>query len=201
MLWPFFADARPVSYAGGTMAMVEHDPDSTALNIDYSPTAHYAVGWRHEYFQDQDAQMDALRLNWLAKRWNNPASQGNFWVLSGAGVAYGNGEINPAAWTGVSIDWEDRRFYTMAETKAFYGGGDNGAADNFIKHKARLGVAPYVGDAGDLHTWLMIQADYDAGKPDDFSVTPLVRMFKGSTLVEAGYNLDGGALLNLTHTF
>lgn len=195
------ASARPVSYAGGTMLMLEHDAETSSLNLDYSPTAHVAVGWRHEYFRDDDAQMDGVRLNWLAKRWNNPNSQANLWLLSGAGVAYGNDHVNPAGWVSGSIDWEDRRFYTMAETRAFYGGGDDGATRNYIKHKARLGIAPYIGDAGDLHTWLMVQGDYDAGKKDSFSVTPLVRMFKGTTLVEAGYNLDGGLLLNFTQTF
>ena len=39
------------------------------------------------------------------------------------------------------------------------------------------------------------------GKKDDFSLTPMVRFFKGADLLEAGYNLDGGALFNYVHRF
>ena len=52
-----------------------------------------------------------------------------------------------------------------------------------------------------LHTWLMLQADYDAGADDNFSVTPLVRFFKNSTMVEAGYNFDNGMQLNFIQRF
>ena len=47
----------------------------------------------------------------------------------------------------------------------------------------------------------MLQADYDAGQKDDFSVTPLIRLFKGPTLIEGGYNFDGGILFNAIHRF
>ncbi|MBN8522180.1 MAG: hypothetical protein J0L77_09840 [Alphaproteobacteria bacterium] len=195
------AQARPVSYAGGTMLMLTHDPDASSLRLDYSPTARYAVGYRHEYFRDTSTHMDAITINYLAKRWNNPASQGNFYLLSGIGAAYDKHDIDPAGWLGLSADWEDRRYFTSYETKAFYGGGDQGVADNFVEHTARVGIAPYIGDSGDVHTWLMMETRYDAGDDDPFSVTPLVRAFKGSTLIEAGYRIDDGMVLNFTHTF
>lgn len=133
----------------------------------------------------------------MLKRWNNADLQANLYFKSGAGVAYGSDDTDPAAFAGLEIDWEDRRFFTLYENRFLYAGDQ----DKFIKHKARLGVAPYEGDYGDLHTWIMLQADYDAGADDTFSLTPLVRLFKGTTLVEAGYNLDGGILFNLTKQF
>jgi hypothetical protein len=120
-----------------------------------------------------------------------PAHRRILYFKSGAGVAYGSGDTDPAAFAGLEIDWENRRFFTLYENRFFYAGDQ----DKFIKHKARIGVAPYEGDYGDLHTWLMLQADYDAGADDTFSLTPLVRLFKGTTLIEAGYNLDGGVLI------
>lgn len=196
-LLPLAAHARPVSWPGGWMVMLMNDTASNGAQINYTITPKYALGVQHEYFRDEKFNMDAATLDLLLKRWNNTDSQANLYFKSGAGVAYGSGDTDPAAFAGIEIDWEDRRFFTLYENRFFYAGDQ----DKFIKHKARLGVAPYEGDYGDLHTWIMLQADYDAGADDTFSLTPLVRLFKGTTLVEAGYNLDGGVLFNLTKQF
>lgn len=191
------AEARPVSYPGGWTLMTMNDKDSNSSHIHYSPTAKYSIGWRHDYFRGSKSNADTAQLNYLVKRWNAPASQANLYLKSGAGVAYDDGESSPAAFTGVAIDWENRRYFTSYENRLFY--ADD--IEKFAKHKARVGWAPYEGDFGDLHTWLMLQADYDAGQDDNFSVTPLVRFFKGSTLVEGGYNLDDGVMFNFIQRF
>lgn len=191
------AHARPVSWPGGWMLMVMNDVESNAAQLNYTVAPKYALGIQHEYFRDKKFNIDAATLDVLLKRWNNSGSQANLYLKSGAGVAYGSGDTDPAAFAGLEIDWENRRFFTLYENRFFYAGDQ----DKFIKHKARIGVAPYEGDYGDLHTWLMLQADYDAGADDTFSLTPLVRLFKGTTLIEAGYNLDGGVLFNLTQQF
>ena len=97
----------------------------------------------------------------------------------------------------MAFDWENRRYFTSYENRFFYGGD----IDSFADHTARIGVAPYIGDYGDLHTWLMLQVDYDAGQADTFSATPLIRFFKGPTMIEAGYNLDDGILFNAIQRF
>lgn len=61
---------------------------------------------------------------------------------------------------------------------------------------ARVGWAPYEGDYGDLHTWLMLEVDHSPESEDNFTVTPLIRMFKGVHLVEAGMNNHGEVLFN-----
>ncbi|MBP7721477.1 MAG: hypothetical protein KA155_02970 [Alphaproteobacteria bacterium] len=196
-LLPLTAHARPVSWPGGWMVMLMNDTASNSAQINYTVTPKYALGVQHEYFREEKFNMDAATFDVLLKRWNNADSQANLYFKSGAGVAYGSDDTDPAAFAGLEIDWEDRRFFTLYENRFLYAGDQ----DKFIKHKARLGVAPYEGDYGDLHTWIMLQADYDAGADDTFSLTPLVRLFKGTTLVEAGYNLDGGILFNLTKQF
>ncbi len=189
--------ARPVSYPGGWTLMTINDVDNNSLHIHYSPTAQYSVGWRHEYLRGPEAHADTAQVNYLIKRWNEPQSQANAYLKSGVGVAYDGDDAQAAAFSGLALDWEDRRYFTSYENRFFYAGD----IDKFISHKARIGIAPYIGDYGDLHTWLMLQADYDAGKKDDFSLTPLVRLFKGADLVEAGYNLDKGFLFNYVHRF
>lgn len=189
--------ARPVGYPDGWMVMIMNDVESNAAQINYTFTPKYAVGLQHEYFRESETHMDAATLDILLKRWNMSASQANLYLKSGAGLAYENGNTDPAAYTGLEIDWEDRRFFTLYENRFVYAGDD----EKSVRHKARLGVAPYIGDYGDIHTWLMLQADYDAGSDNEFSLTPLVRVFKGTALIEAGYNLDGGALFNFTYQF
>lgn len=197
LVFPMTAQARPVSYPGGWTVMLMNDKDSNSAHVHYSPTAKYSVGVRHEYFRGSKANADTAQINYLVKRWNAPASQANLYLKSGAGIAYDDGEYEPAAFTGLAADWEDRRYFVSYENRFFY--ADD--IEEFAKHKARIGWAPYEGDYGDLHTWLMLQADYDAGADDNFSVTPLVRFFKGTTMLEAGYNLDDGVQLNLIQRF
>lgn len=175
-----------------------NDVDMNSLHIHYSPTAQYSIGWQHEYIRDPEAHADSLKVNYLVKRWNMPQAQANLYLKSGVGVAYDDDDnYEPAVYTGLAGDAETRRWFTSYENRFFHAGD----IDKYAKHTARVGVAPYIGDYGDLHTWLMLQADYDAGKDDNFSVTPLVRFFKGPAMVEAGVNLDGGGLLNFMYRF
>lgn len=191
------AQARPVSWPGGWMLMATNNLDSNAVQLNYSVTNRYALGIQHEYLRDAKINMDTVTIDNLLKRWNLPGSQANLFLKSGIGIAYGSDETDPALYTGLEADWENRRFFTLYENRFFW--ADD--TEKFINHTARIGIAPYIGDYGDLHTWLMLQANYDAGKNDTFSLTPMVRLFKGNTLVEAGYNLDGGILFNLTQQF
>lgn len=197
LILPNFAEARPVSYPSGWTAMFMNDKDSNSSHIHYSPTAKYSVGWRHDYLRDTKANIDSIQLNNLLKRWNKPNEQANFYLKSGACVAYDDGEFEPTAFTGIALDWETRRYFTSYENHLLYAGD----IEKHIKHKARVGIAPYIGDYGDLHTWLMFQVDYDAGAQDSFSPTPLVRFFKESTMVEAGYNFDEGIQFNFVQRF
>ena len=179
--------------------MVMNDKESNSSHIHYSPSIKYSVGWRHEYQRDTSAHIDSIQLNNLIKRWNKPKEQANFYIKSGVGIAYDDGNTSPAAFTGIAADWETRRYFTSYENRALW--VDEDTANASIKHEARIGVAPYIGDYGDLHTWLMFQADYDAGEKDSFSATPLVRLFKDATMVEAGYNFDNGVMFNFIQRF
>lgn len=191
------AQARPISYPTGWTLMVMNDVDANSAHVHYSPTAKYSIGWRHEYMRAPKAHVDSLQMNNLLKRWNKKNEQANFYLKSGVGVARDDGEYNPAAFTGIALDWETRRYFTSYENRLFW--ADD--TEKFVKHKARVGITPYIGDFGDLHTWLMLQVDYDAGEQDNFSATPLVRFFKGNTMVEAGYNLDDGVMFNFIQRF
>ena len=202
MLTAYAANARPVSYPTGWTAMQLNDAESNSLHIHYSPTAKYSVGYKAEYMRDEEWQFHGAQLNNLVKRINKPASQANFYLKSGVGIAhsdYGNfsGKKELAAFTGIALDWEDRRYFTSYENRAFYAGD----IDKSFAQKARVGIAPYIGDYGDLHTWLMLQADHTPKNADKLSLTPMVRMFKGPYLGEFGVSNKGKILFNLIARF
>mgnify|MGYP000316795444 CR=1 FL=1 len=64
-----------------------------------------------------------------------------------------------------------------------------------------FGVAPYEGDFGDLHTWLMLKIEHKPENKENFEVTPLFRFFKDVYLVESGVSLDGEIILNAVVRF
>ena len=137
------------------------------------------------------------QMNNLLKRWNQKNSQANIYLKSGVGAATAfsgknDGETKPAGFVGFAADWENRRFFTSYENRYFEGG----EIDSFYKQSARVGVAPYEGDYGDLHTWLMLQVDHKPQDDEEFTVTPLVRLFKGVNLWEAGVSDNGDILFN-----
>ena len=193
------AFARPISYPGGWMVMTENDGIRNAAQLDYTVTPLIAFGARTEYGRDENYQIHTLTMNNRLWRGNYPDSQANIFLMSGLGYAFENGgsETSPAAFTGIEADWEDRRFFVNYQNKVTYAGD----IDREFSQSARIGVAPYIGEAGDLHTWLMIQTDHRPEAGDKFEVTPLVRLFKGTDLLEAGMSNQGRVLFNYTHQF
>lgn len=202
MLFSTTALARPVTYPGGWMVMQMNDSASHLLQLHYTPTAKYSVGYMGEYWRDEEWQFHGVQLNNLLKRWNNQDSQANLYLLSAAGIAYSDfgsfdDKTEAAGFTGIEADWENRRFFTSYENRLIYAGD----IDKEFRQKGRMGIAPYIGDYGDLHTWFMVQIDHTPSSHDEVTVTPLVRLFKGNTLVEAGVNNNGKILFNFMHTF
>jgi len=191
------AYARPVSYPGGWTSMISNNGSNNAVHIHYSPTANYSLGVRSQYNRDKEFWFNGVQVNNLIKRWNEPDSQANFYLKSGAGVTrsdYGDydGKTAGTFFTGIALDWEDRRFFTSYENTYF----DAGDIDDHYAQSARVGVAPYIGDYGDLHTWMMVLLDHEPEAEHPVTVTPLVRMFKDVHLVEAGLSNRGEVTLN-----
>lgn len=184
--------ARPVSYPGGITAMTTNDGDKNTLHLHYSPTAKTSLGYKFEYWRDGEYTINALQMNNLLKRWNKKDSQANLYLKSGVGAAHKDGEDDFAAFTGIATDWEDRRYFVSYENRYT----EAGDIDDFFMQSARVGVTPYIGDYGDLHTWLMLQVEHVPESKDKFTVTPLVRFFKDVHLVEAGMSDQGDLMFN-----
>lgn len=191
--------ARPVSYPNGWTFMAMNDVHSNSSHIHFSPSAKYSVGWRHEYLRKSEIHTDALQLNHLAKRWNGKNMQANLYLKGGLGLAYNSDKTEPYWFTSIAADWETRRLFTSYNATH----KDAGPLESETSHEARFGVAPYIGNYGDIHTWLMVQSTYvpKLTGSKELTTTPLIRLFKGPSLLEAGYTIDEGAMFNFIHRF
>jgi hypothetical protein len=201
-LAPTNSDARPVTYPGGRMAMIEHRDESTMSELMLTLTPNLAVGWHDEWDAESDWQFHGPMVAGLARRWNMPDAQANIFWMAGAGVAFDDvasagGDAQPAAYVGVEADWENRRFYTLYQARAFWAED----IDETFSQRLRLGVAPYVAEAGGLHTWAILQIDHEPEEENPVSVSPVVRLFKDATLVEVGVSLDGDAFASVMFYF
>lgn len=180
------AEARPVSYPGGWTMMQEHNGDLSRLLVHYTLTTNDAVGVFAEVNWEEDARLYGVQANRLVQRWNGDASQANLYVKAALGVVdpfAPDGEQEAGGFLAVSADWETRRWFVSWDSRVMdYGRGAN------TSHAARFGLAPYIADYGGFHTWLMLEATHrpDA-REDRNALTPLVRVFKGTHLVEIGY--------------
>ena len=197
-LFSLTANARPVSYPGGWTMMQMNNANMNALHIHYSPTAKYSLGYKGEYWKEQKWQFHGLQYNYLINRFNKKASQANIYFKSGVGVVHSDeapfsNKNEEAGFAAIAMDWEDRRFFTSYEGRYTYA-GDIG---KLFVQTARVGVAPYIGDYGDTHTWLMLQTMHNPTvEGEEINITPLVRIFKDVYLFEAGISFDGDILFN-----
>ena len=180
----YVADARPVSYPGGATVMQKNNGFHSSIHAHYSPTFQDSIGLYSERNWAEDWHFTGVQYNRLVKRWNEKDSQANLYFKGGIGQAdaFGEGGVDFASFAGVAADWETRRWFTSYEARAY----DLGF-DQTVRHAARIGVAPYIGDFGDLHTWLMLQVENQPDSETPTTLTPLVRFFYDVQLVEIGY--------------
>lgn len=186
--------ARPVSYPGGWTLMLKNDGFKHSAHIHYSSTVSTSIGYKFEDWRDQEFTVNAIQMNNLLKRWNKKNSQANLYLKSGIGIANSNtdNKNHIAGFTGFAADWEDRQYFIAYRNRYT----DAGDIDNFYQQSIRTGWAPYEGDYGDLHTWIMLDVLHRPEADDQFTVTPLVRLFKDVHLVEAGINNHGDIMFN-----
>lgn len=197
LLFIVASHSRPVSYPGGWTVMQTNELGNHNLHIHYSPSAKYSIGYRGELMDQSDIKFHTFQFNRLVKRWNKPQEQANFYWKSGIGVFTSNATNNNqfGVFTGFAADWETRRYFTSYENRYFY---LNNKHKEFTQ-KARIGIAPYIGNYGDLHTWLMLQVENTPQNPDNFVVTPLLRFFKGPVMIETGYSDNDEFLFNFIY--
>lgn len=188
------AQARPVTYPGGNMAMVEVEEDGAMVEVVHTLTPQYGVGVRSSWNDAQDWQMQALVGTALLARDNQPQSQANVFASAGLGVASSDvaafsDDAKPAAFAMLEADWETRRLYVQGRAYARW----LEDIDSTMEWRARAGFAPYLAPAGTLQTWLIAQVDHVPEAKDSIEGRAVVRLFSGPVLFEAGLSESGAA--------
>ena len=193
------AQARPVTYPGGKMSMTEVMGDTVLTQLDYTLGRRVAVG-AYGLREDGGRRLSTgLVANYLLMRRNTEDSQANAYLTAGAGPSWERRparrgrDLDPSGWVSAEADWETRRLFVGGM------GTINVSNDGDVEtgFRARAGVAPYVANAGALHTWLFMQVGRAAEDGEDVQVTPVLRLFKGDVLAEAGVSLKGKAFATL----
>jgi len=186
------AHARPVSYPDGWTFMQRNTGDFSSVHAHWSPTASDSIGLYSERNWGEDFHFTGLQYNRLLKRWNGPGSQANTYLKLGAGQADGFGDSGSefSTFAEFAADWETRRWFTSYSGRAIDWGPDAS-----VRHAARVGVAPYIGDYGDLHTWLMLQMENHPDTDEPLRTTPLVRLFYNVQMIEIGYTVETEEIL------
>ena len=146
----------------------------------YTPSAYYSLGYRLEYLTlDRNTHM--FQYNRLLERFNKRNSQANIYLFSGLGFWSKKTQYGNTGFIGLSTDWENQRWFIKYENNLQFYDKFKSEFSQFIKG----GFAPYVGNYGDLHTWIM-GVLYQA--PDNtLSFYPVIRFFKGNVLIEINY--------------
>ena len=189
--------SRPVSYTGGTTFMAMNNGDRISSHVHYSPKYFYSLGYRFEYWKDKDYVNHFLQGNYLVERFNNIDSQANIYLKTGIGTSTyleGDKDYNKSYFISGSADWETQKLYSNYEVR--YSDIEN--IEDFILHSGALGFAPYVGNYGDLHTWVLYAFQYNEDKnKNKLNHGPKLRFFKNTNLIEIGINNRKDLILNL----
>lgn len=180
-------NARPVSYPGGSTMMLQDTDVYRSLHLHYTPKISHSYGYRYEQWKNKNISSHLLQRNDLLKRWNRRDSQANLYLKTAVGVTTlddNDANYQPSGVIGVAGDWETRRYFTSFESRYT----DPRVVDDFFRQTARIGIAPYLGDYGDLHTWIMFEVKHRPDLSKSINRTLIVRLFKGVQLFEIGIN-------------
>ncbi len=196
------ANARPISYAGGWTIMQMNDFNKHSMHVHFSPSINFSIGYKGEYWRKKEWQFHGAQFNYLIKRINSKKSQTNLYLKNAVGTAFSDHDyyktkLEPNIFSGISFDWEDRQYFVSYENRINY----NKTIDKFFIQKGRLGFAPYQGKYGSLHSWLMFQVEHMPQSKNKIVYTPILRMFKGDYLAEAGLSNLGDITINFIKRF
>jgi len=173
----FQLEARPISYSGGSTLMMESNEMKDSAYYHYSPSYKFSIGM--EQIEDKffNSNYSYLRFTYLVNRKNTQHSQRNLYFQSGISS---DGMDN--YFYGTHGDWETRR--------VFLGFGYKNTKSKRLDYSEeyfQAGFAPYIGEYGDLHTWLLLKSRKNE-LTDKRDTYPVLKMFKGNALIEIGYS-------------
>ena len=181
-------EARPISYSGGHTLMHFNDSMKESVYYHYSPTYRYSFGIESLKDKAFNTSISYLRFTYLLNRKNTKNSQRNLYFQSGLASKDSNNFF------GIHGDWETRRYFIGFDYKEV-----KNIIDYSDKH-IQLGLAPYLGEYGDLHTLLMVKTKKNSLNNKQITY-PVVKFFKGNILLELGYDKKTDWDIHLMYRF
>lgn len=168
-------ESRPISYSGGHTLMHFSDNMKESVYYHYSPTYRYSFGIESLDDKILNTSNSYLRFTYLLNRKNTKNSQRNLYFQSGLANKDNNN------FYGIHGDWETRRYFVGFNYKEV-----KNIIDYTDKH-IQFGVAPYLGEYDDFHTWLMLKTKKNSINNKQITY-PMLKFFKGNVLLELGYD-------------
>ena len=106
---------------------------------------------------------------------NTKASQRNLYVTASIST-----KSNDDLYYGVHGDWETRRYFTSFSIL-----DKRASQKDYTENEFQIGIAPYLGEYNQLHTWIMLKSKKDT-RDDKWKTYPFIKLFKGDFLLEVG---------------
>ena len=168
-------EARPISWTGGSTIMYKSNSMMSSYYYHYSPSFKYSVG--AEYINDRyyNDQYISIRSTYLLDRKNTKASQRNLYLTASIST-----KSNDDLYYGVHGDWETRRYFTSFSIL-----DKRASQKDYTENEFQIGIAPYLGEYNQLHTWIMLKSKEDT-RDDKWKTYPFIKLFKGDFLLEVG---------------
>ena len=170
-----FVEARPISWTGGSTLMYKSNSMVSSYYYHYSPSFKYSIGAEYindRYFNDQYI---SVRSTYLLDRKNTKASQRNLYLTASIST-----KSNDDLYYGVHGDWETRRYFTSFSVL-----DKRASQQDYTENEFQVGIAPYLGEYNQLHTWIMLKSKEDT-RDDKWKTYPFIKLFKGDFLLEVG---------------
>lgn len=205
------ANAKPIAFADGTTLMHERNTNMLESQAFYAPEYWWSAGPGFVRLTSDDKKrrrdIGYAQFNYLVKRWNLPAAQGNLFAFGGVGTARSTDTGGPTrnsetVWRyGGQGDYETRSVYTSFKVDGY-------RASSF-SHRittVQFGLAPYEHDYEDLAVWFLVQARHSTGGLRDTSgrkleESLLIRLFKGPVWAELGVNRERKTQFMIMYNF
>lgn len=195
------AFARPVTYAGGHVLVLSHQPTLDQWRYTHSPSFRWSVsvgGLRADHLgETQSLDVDYLRAARLLYRWNLPEAQANAFLWGGIGQTRSGKGDGLGRHVGLQLDYETRRIYTALVSELHEGDGWSHRFDTVM-----LGWSPHPHDVDRMASWVVLKGMHTSNTDDSRLKGALVlRFFTTRWWLEAGADEDGRPLANLMVNF
>ena len=202
ILFISFLNARPISYADSWTLMSYNDYKKNSILIHYTPTSKYSIGYKSQYWQEEQHWLNSFNLNYLIKRINKKSSQANFYLKTGLGLLKSdykeyNNKKELISYAEFATDWETRKYFVSYNNNMIKAV----TVDGLFMQKARIGYAPYITGYGGLHTWLMYEMQHMPENKKNNISNFIVRLFKSTNMFEVGLDENRNTTFNYIKRF